>query len=432
MKIGIVGSGVAGLAAAWHLAKRGHQAKVFEKSAAVGLGGYFVQPGVPPYGVDVPLRLMNKVQWPCLFSLLQELGVGITEVDSSQSFSRLGERSWLKLDLKKLFKFNPFGAVDRRVGKVVADLSRLRKEAARDFGVSTKADFRVWSLGQYLEHHGYSNEFVNELLYPVLTSTVCTCSNLAIQKYPVGLVVDVLLKLVEGGADRRPSLFRVSDGVRSVAEKLLQRVDQVEVSANVVSVVRKDQAVAVSFQKKNSSVVDVEQFDHVVVATQANQVEKFLKPTDTRIREMLSCFGYEDVSILVHSDESLMPTRRSDWRTFNMVTNPESRLIGSMCSIWLQRYLGSDESSPPLFQTINPVCSPDESKVVFRADLQRPVLTSKSQKGWGLLAEIHNEPERRIWFAGSYASPGIPLQENGVVASRELATFIDSQAVLGV
>ena len=78
----------------------------------------------------------------------------------------------------------------------------------------------------------------------------------------------------------------------------------------------------------------------------------------------------------------------------------------------------------PVFQTINPLVQPQKESVLARISLQRPVVSQHTYQLWEQLAQIQNAPGRRIWFAGSYASEGLPLLETGVRSAKQIALRI--------
>src|SRR5690606_31417906 len=59
--------------------------------------------------------------------------------------------------------------------------------------------------------------------------------------------------------------------------------------------------------------------------------------------------------------------------------------------------------------------------VLGRFHFERPVVTIESLAVLESLQQLQREPGRRIWFCGSYAMPGIPLQESAVQSAMFIA-----------
>ena len=143
---------------------------------------------------------------------------------------------------------------------------------------------------------------------------------------------------------------------------------------------------------------------------------------------MLGGFQYENVEVVIHTDESLMPTDRKRWATFNMVLpGPENR-DEATCNVWMNRFHDEWQLDTPVFQTIKPVVDPAPPTVLQSASLQRAVVSNQTPELWSQLAELHEEPSRRIWFAGSYAVEGLPLLETGVRSAKQIAQRIQRTA----
>jgi predicted NAD/FAD-binding protein len=82
-----------------------------------------------------------------------------------------------------------------------------------------------------------------------------------------------------------------------------------------------------------------------------------------------------------------------------------------MATIWMNA-IQTMPGISPVFQTWNPVIEPDPSLVFGEAEFERPVVNQVSMKGLERLDLLHQQPDRRVWFCGSYATHGIPLLES--------------------
>jgi len=72
-----------------------------------------------------------------------------------------------------------------------------------------------------------------------------------------------------------------------------------------------------------------------------------------------------------------------------------------------------------LFQTWNPVVEPAPASVTCDYSFERPVVTVESEQS---MAKLHAAQGRgHLWFVGAYSRYSMPLLENGVKSSLEVA-----------
>jgi predicted NAD/FAD-binding protein len=349
--------------------------------------------------------MFNASLWPNLSRLYQELGVETESVEPSKTFACVGSPAILKLGKS----FQPKLAaslLSPAVRKIQLDIGRMLEDAPRD--VFTVTDL---TMEEYLKQNRYSEEFVYQFLFPVLSSTVCTCSYGSLRAFPAVTLLAAMLSLT--GTE---GLARTRHGTRDVVQRLSAEIDEIFLETVVLSVRQIPSAVEVLTANGGRF-----EFDHVLIATQANAAIRIVDGSSPLEQEMLDSFEYEDVFVFVHTDETLMPVRRKDWSNFNLLSN--SAKTAAMCSIWMNRFY-PEQQQPPLFQTIMPLFRPREERVVSSTKMQRPVVNGRSIQGLEKLNQIHQQPGRRIWYCGSYASPGVPLLESGVVSSLNVAKHL--------
>ena len=422
MRIGIIGTGIAGLTAAWYLKDAGHHVTAFEQQASFGMGAHGVEFDLalsdsPPRKLysDVPPRMFNSAQWPNLWQLYEELGVEIEAVNPTKTFAGIGQDAVLKLAANYLPKLSTELVLNPASRKILKGIGRMMNSAPkylrRHFASgSDQHGYPVDELTfeEYLDTHGYSEEFINQFLFPALSSTVCTCSYQSLDKYPAATLLAAMLRLIEP-----EGLFRTRHGTKDVVARLAKAFDEIHLATSISSVCQGESDCKIQVGKKAGFV-----FDHVIVATQANSALRLIDGISGKEKEALGGFQYEAVETIVHTDASLMPARPRDWSAFNVLSN--SQLSAAMCTIHLNQFYPEWVCDQPVFQTIMPIIAPQPETIIARASMQRPVVSKASARGHRLLGELHAENDRRIWYCGSYASPGIPLLESGVCSAIEV------------
>lgn len=414
MRIGIIGTGISGLSAAWLLSRAGHRVTLYERHRALGMDAHsmtFEQDGVA-LRTDVPPRIFNRSQWPNLIQLYQAAGIEFTPIDPSQSFSLSGEPGFLNLDVAYQPQIAHGTVTTDHLNRIITDITRLALEASQDLAEGLSAHI---TLADYLQSKRYSRAFVREFLYPTLASTVCTCSYKSLDAYPAPVILKTLLNLF----GPQP-LLRTQYGTLDVVRRLSRNIDDIRYDTRVCSVCPTASGVQVETAEGPAETVD-----HLIVATQANQALPLLsRPSELESR-MLRAFTYEDVSIIVHHDPALMPANQEDWAHINLIIAQDRS--AAMCSVWMNRFNPDWPVARPIIQTITPLFDPDPATIITRHHLQRPVVNATSLAGLDLLRQLHQQPDRRIWFCGSYAAEGVPLLESGVLSSLRITQKLSGQ-----
>jgi predicted NAD/FAD-binding protein len=165
-----------------------------------------------------------------------------------------------------------------------------------------------------------------------------------------------------------------------------------------------------------------EHFDHVVLATQANQARRLLADARPDEAAMLGGFHYEPVQVVTHTDTALLPARRRDWSPVNLWVSREQGLAES--TIWVNAVQPALRSSAPVFQTVHPLRPVPEELVLGCAQFERPLVDARSQQALAQLQRLQAQADRRVWFCGAYAQAGIPLLESAVCSAFEVAALL--------
>ena len=157
-RIAVVGSGAAGLSAAWLLSRK-HEVVLYEKNDWLGGHANTVDVDCPegPVAVDTGFIVYNPGNYPNLVAMLDHLGVGSVAADMSLGVSvdngRL-EYSSRPLGLfgQKRNLFSP------RFWRMIADILQFYKVAR---GLD-HASVDSTSLGEFLDRGGYSRALIDE------------------------------------------------------------------------------------------------------------------------------------------------------------------------------------------------------------------------------------------------------------------------------
>ncbi|MEM7704039.1 MAG: FAD-dependent oxidoreductase [Pseudomonadota bacterium] len=410
MKIAVVGSGIAGLSAAWLLG-RAHDVTLFEKHDHLGMDARSldVVDESNRARIDVPLRVFFSGFYPNLTALYQQLGIQSEAINYAASFGALNENSYFRYSNYRLGRRSvPFlkgaGSFKPKALRIGWEILRLSRKAPKSLADGIPDEM---TLEDYLAENDYSKDFAEGFLYPAYAA-ICTCSHDSVKAYPAR----VILEYINSGL-LLSAVRRVTDGTQEVVKRLSSPAKQVHLRSQVVGITRTGDGVSIRTPD------DTETFDHVVVAAQANQAVQLLEDPSTDEQDVLDCFTYEPSRVIVHTDPRLAPPGgESRWAPVNFLLAQDD--AAPMATIWMNA-IQEMPGPRPIFQTWNPVIEPEPSRVLGQAEFERPIVNATSLRGLKRLATLHQQPDRRIWFCGSYASHGIPLLESAVKSAMAVA-----------
>jgi len=389
----VVGSGAAGLSAAWLLSKR-HQVTLLEQAARIGGHANTVDTDDQQApAIDTGFIVFNKPCYPNLTRWFAELNVKTEQSNMSFSVSRdNGDYEYAGGPPMGMFA-QPSLLLQPRYYRMLKDLVRFYREAPMRV-----PNDPALTLGQFLAAGNYSQTFLDDHLMP-FAAAIWSAAPDAMLDYPAASFIRFcqnhgLLQLTN-----RPKWRTVTGGSRCYVDRVAKAVgaENIKTNFDVAAVERKANGVTV--RAKSGLVVNG---DHVVIATHANQALAMLdKPTSSE-RTFLGAFDYEPNYAVLHTDVSYMPKRKRAWCSWNYV---ESKAIDDkVCVSYWMNLLQNLNSEQNYFVTLNPSTMPASNACVAESHYEHPVFNSAAmvaqQQLW------HLQGQQRTWFCGSYFGSG--------------------------
>lgn len=382
---------------------------LYERQARPGFTAASVTAPGMAERIDVPLRVFYPGYYPTLTRLYQALGVASEPVSYAASFTgadgrlffRYRNLRWRDLSLGWLAPQDLLLGPPAR--QILRGLLRFHRQALPALQRGALAGTTLGALVQ-----GYPPAFVDGFLLPAIC-TVCTCTAEAARQFPAEVIVDYLARGLA-----RQSVRRALAGADDVERRLRQGIPALHCALPVRAVQPVGQGVAVHLADGSRAL-----FDHVVLATQANQARALLADVQGPEARVLAAFRYQPVTVLTHTDATLMPTRRRDWSPVNLRVLPGGAAPAS--TIWVNAVQPALRGTADVFQTVHPQTSPRAGTLIGESHFERPVVDAGSRAALQQLQALHAQPGRRLWFCGSYAQAGIPLLESAVRSADDVA-----------
>lgn len=408
--IAVIGSGMAGLAAARGCRLNGHAVTLFEAQDSHGMDAHSmdVDGGI----VDVPLRVMSSASWPNMLALAKEVGVETFDVKVDISCSWLDQETWLRSGHLPVLDW-PFLGSWRYLNKRALIIAQGFWQLVRVKQTLQRTRSRA-TLDQVLEEYPFDPVFWRGLVLPILT-TICTCDEEHLLAWPAIQLLEMLDSIA-----RSSSLHRLKGGTSALVNRLAE--DLPLYAGSPVARVEEQsggEAMEVYNERGQGGV-----FDRVIVATQANQLGFLEDDHFAQERQILGNIHFDSGALWVHRDQRFMPGNRRDWTALNF--QMDKQLQKPMFTVWMNEVEPTLKGKAPLFQTWNPLFEPDSGQVLARVPLQRAVVHSGTRRVHEHLEQWHSEPGRKVFFCGSWAHEGVPLLESAVRSAKAVVGAIES------
>jgi predicted NAD/FAD-binding protein len=405
LDIAVVGTGIAGLSAAWLLSQR-HHVTIYESARRPG--GHSNTVTVPGHGGGIPVDtgfiVFNEATYPNLTALFRHLGVATQPSDMSFAVSLDdGALEYAGTDLWGVFA-QPTNLLRPRFWAMLRDLQRFYREAPGD-----TVDART-SLGDYLDARGYGQAFQQDHLLP-MAAAIWSASATDVRNYPAASFIRFcdnhgLLKLRD-----RPVWRTVVGGSQSYVRRLTAAFEPHLRLGYAVRSVRRS-ADGVSILDSSGA---IGHFDHVVIATHGDQALRLLDDPNDAESTLLGAFRYARNVAVLHSDPSLMPRRRRVWSSWNYLGHRDQpdRLA---VTYWMNRLQGIPDHTP-LFVTLNPANPPRPEHVLHTEVYEHPQFDTDATRAQTALWSLQGR--RRTWFCGAWFGAG--FHEDGLQSGLAVA-----------
>lgn len=167
-----------------------------------------------------------------------------------------------------------------------------------------------------------------------------------------------------------------------------------------------------------------EVFDHVILATHADQALRIIKPSATAEEtSILSNFETSKNTAVLHSDLAHLPTNPKAWTSWNYLTltSPTTGKsnIDQVSLTYNMNILQHIPRQPfgDVLVTLNPLHAPDPATVQGQYQYEHPLYTAASVRAQGELARIQNR--RGISYCGAWTKYG--FHEDGFSSGLAVA-----------
>lgn len=414
MKIAVIGSGISGLTAAHFLSAK-HDVHVIEKEDRVG--GHTATVSVEYEGeqqaIDTGFIVFNERTYPQFINLMDKLGV--KSKASSMGFSvskpeidfEYAGNSLSTIFAKKRYIFSP------SFWRMLKDIIRFNRNALADLEFDRVDDNTT--LGKYLEKNGYSEWFRDYYLIP-MGAAIWSASCEQMLGFPLRFFVNFFSNHGLLSVFDKPTWRVIDGGSKQYIPALTEPFkEKIRLSTLIESVERRPDTVEIKFKDGST-----ELFDHVVFACHSDQALALLKDPSSAEQEVLGAIRYQQNSVVLHTDISLLPSREKVWSSWNYRLSDDNSSLPRLT--YNMNILQGLNSKHTFCVTLNADELIDEKKIIGRYCYAHPqfnVASAAAQKKRRAICGIN-----RTSYCGAYWSYG--FHEDGVVSALDVVEDIEA------
>ncbi|MEM6105032.1 FAD-dependent oxidoreductase [Mycobacterium sp. 050272] len=409
--VAVIGSGVAGLTAAYLLSGRD---RVTLYEADVRLGGHahthFLDDGDRVIGVDSAFLVHNDRTYPTLCRLLRELGVATqpSEMSMSVRADEIGLEYAGALGLSGLFACKQ--SLRPRHLHMLAEITRFHRAAALLLRDESTAPEELETLDSFLRRHRFSSYFVDFFITP-LVAAVWSCAGDDALRYPARYLFVFLDHHGMLSVFGSPTWRTVTGGSAHYVQAIAARLAEVSTGTPVNSLRRVRDGVRLQAGDHPPRL-----FDAAVVAVHPDQALLLLDDPNPWERAVLGAIPYSTNRAQLHTDESVLPRHRRARASWNYLVTPGKDHV--VVSYDVSRLMRLDGDRRYLV-TLGGHDRVDPASVIAEMTYSHPLYTPESVAAQALLPTLDDD---RLVFAGAYHGWGFHEDgaASGLAAARRL------------
>ena len=411
MKIGVVGSGISGLGAAYYLSKK-HQVDLFEKEDHFGGHSHTIDLLIEEkkISVDIGFIVFNHKTYPNLIKFFDENKVHIEKSDMSFAVSVKDTKfEYCGRGLKGIFA-NKSNLFNKSFLKMFFDILKFYKNCER----INQFDQKI-TLGDYLVKNKLSVSFINFHLIPMV-SAIWSMPPYEASKMPLKFFLKFFQNHGLFKLKNRPQWYTVAKRSRTYVAKVLSSISgEYYKNYNVNRLIRRSNGIDLYYGDKS----EFFSYDKVVLASHADQALSIIDEPTKEEQEILSKFKYRENIAVIHTDESIMPNNKDIWSSWNSSVD-KNNVENNSITYWLN-LLQNLDFNKNIFLTLNPNFKINEDKILKKVNFTHPYFDQPALDNQDKLKSLQNK--KNLLFCGSYFGYG--FHEDGIKSSIEMIKAID-------
>ncbi len=407
MKIAIIGSGISGLVAGYHLNKQ-HDITIFEAESWVG--GHTHTVNYDGLNIDTGFIVFNDRTYPNFLKMLDFLKVRYRPTE--MSFSVRNDKWGLEYNgnnLNSLFS-------DRRnlcrpkFYRLILDILKFNK-------IVRQGNFSLEeTLGSFIRRENFSDWFTHGYILP-MGSAIWSMGIQEMLEFPLQFFAKFFINHGLLDIINRPQWFTIEGGSNRYIEPLTASYkDKIHLNNKVEKVLRKDNQVMLLVNEKQLI------FDKVIFACHSDQALNLLATPSIDELAVLSKIRYSRSEVVLHTDTSLLPRKKLAHASWNYLVNNNSPKEATVT--YNMNILQGLDTGKTYCVTLNSTDLIESNKILAKFNYAHPVYSREMLAGQQQVSLISGK--NNTHFCGAYWHNG--FHEDGVNSAlrvcRELGVEI--------
>lgn len=413
-RIAIVGGGIAGMAAAYMLA-RDHAVVLYEAEGRLGGHARTVMAGKRgDQPVDTGFIVFNHVNYPNLVGMFDALSVPTVHSDMSFGASVAGGRLEYGLrNLRAVFA-QASNMANPRYLRMLRDIFRFN---ARALDLAAPG----MTIGGLLDRLGTGAWFRDYYILP-LSGAIWSTPSQGILDFPAAAMLRFFKNHALLSASGQHQWWTVKGGsveyVRRLQGWLVTHGVELRTGTPVAAIQRAEGGAQLRCVGG-----EWEAFDEVILATHSDDALRLLADPSPEETAALSAIRYQPNLAVLHADTTVMPRRRAVWSSWNYVEPASHRPDRIDLTYWMNS-LQPIPQDDPLFVTLNANRPIREELIHDTVTFRHPVYDLAAEAGRAQVRALNGA--RATWYCGAWMRDG--FHEDGFASAIDVVEAMQTRS----
>ncbi|MEM8825129.1 MAG: FAD-dependent oxidoreductase [Pseudomonadota bacterium] len=418
-RIAVIGGGISGMSAAHALCRSNHVTLIEAESRLGGHARTVIAGKRGDQPVDTGFIVFNRVNYPEMLKLFEDLDVPIADSDMSFAASFGNGALEYSLQTADTVFAQRSNLLKPRFLRMVRDIFHFNARAA------DAANDPNLTLSQFLDQLGVGQAFRDLYLGPI-SGAIWSTPSQNVMDFPAQAMVKFFKNHALLSHTGQHDWFTVKGGSVEYVRRLQARMESHGVDIRL--------GTPVEGVRRHPGGADVkcaggewESFDEVVFATHSDDSLALLSDPTPEETAILSQIRYQPNDAILHADRGAMPRREKVWASWNY-TEPDGKTPDRIgLTYWMNR-LQPIPKDDPMFVTLNPQAEINEALIYDTASFRHPVYDLAMMAAVEKLRAMNGA--HATWFCGAWMRNG--FHEDGMVSGLDVAHGITARRPMGI